>query len=230
MLEASGVAEPMGIARTFTAPAYRGRIRLDGIVAVVDAEQLPHQAADPTTRDLVFGQIGFSDMVVLNKIDLAERARVDEVRSFVLDRLPAVRIIETVRADVPFDVLIGSGPANPPDDRWVGTHDHRHDSEGHGFTTWVYRREDPFDLAALEEAAKRLPRSVYRVKGFVHGADEPEYRHLLQVVGLRADVQPYDSWGDRRPTTELVVIADSSLVDRGEVEALLDGCRPTASR
>ena len=80
MLEASGVDEPMGIARTFTSPGYRNRIRLDGIVAVVDAEQLPAQAADPAKRDLVFGQIGFSDLVVLNKIDLAHRERVDEVR------------------------------------------------------------------------------------------------------------------------------------------------------
>ena len=108
VLEASGVAEPMGIARTFTSPGYRGRIRLDGIVAVVDAEQLPQQAEDPTTRDLVFGQIGFSDLVVLNKIDLADRPRVDQVREFVLERLPSVRIIETVHANVAFDVLIGT--------------------------------------------------------------------------------------------------------------------------
>ena len=44
VLEASGVAEPIRIARTFTSPGYRHRIRLDGIIAVVDAEQLPAQA------------------------------------------------------------------------------------------------------------------------------------------------------------------------------------------
>ncbi len=131
LLEASGVAEPMGIARTFTSPAYRDRIRLDGIVAVVDAEQLPAQAADPATRDLVFGQIGYSDLVVLNKIDRADRQRVDEVRDFVLSRLPAVRIIECVRADIPFEVLIG---ARSIDDRLTTTgddDDHGHDGE-HG--------------------------------------------------------------------------------------------------
>jgi G3E family GTPase len=88
VLEASGVAEPSGIARTFTSEVFRSPIRLDGIVAVIDAEQLPAQAQDPATRDLVFGQIGYSDIVLLNKIDLAERARVDAVRTFVHDRLP----------------------------------------------------------------------------------------------------------------------------------------------
>jgi G3E family GTPase len=56
VLEASGVAEPSGIARTFTSEVFRSPIRLDGIVAVIDAEQLPAQAEDPATRDLVFGQ------------------------------------------------------------------------------------------------------------------------------------------------------------------------------
>lgn len=52
--------------------------------------------------------------------------------------------------------------------------------------------------------------------------DEPEVRHLLEVVGMRADVRLYDEWGSRSPTTELIVIADAN---RAEIDALLDGCR-----
>jgi G3E family GTPase len=111
VLEASGVAEPSGIARTFTSEVFRSPIRLAVIVAVIDAEQLPAQAEDPTTQDLVFGQIGYSDIVLLNKIDLADRARVDAVGTFVHDQLPTVRIIETSYAQVPFHVLLGIGPA-----------------------------------------------------------------------------------------------------------------------
>jgi G3E family GTPase len=223
VLEASGVAEPMGIARTFTSPGYRGRIRLDGIVAVVDAEQLPQQAEDKTTRDLVFGQIGFSDLVILNKIDLADRARVEEVRDFVLERLPGVRIIEAVHADVAFDVLIGTGPDTETDSRWLHECDHDHASH-RGFTSWVYRRDGVFDVAALRAAITRLPNSVYRIKGFLHGADEPGHRQLLQAVGMRGDVQPFDEWGDRPPSSELVIIADGQRVDRPVVEAMLDAC------
>jgi G3E family GTPase len=49
VLEASGVAEPLSIARTFVDASYRNRLRLDGIIAVVDAEQLPAQVQDPVT-------------------------------------------------------------------------------------------------------------------------------------------------------------------------------------
>ena len=40
VLEASGVADPAGIAVTFTDAGLRDRIRLDSIICVVDAEQV----------------------------------------------------------------------------------------------------------------------------------------------------------------------------------------------
>jgi G3E family GTPase len=224
VLEASGVAQPAGIARTFTAAEYRNRLRLDGIVAVVDGEQLPSQVEDPATRDLVYGQIGFSDLVVLNKIDLADRSQLAEVRNFVLDRLPGVRILETTYTAVPFEILIGFGPPESDADGGSNAPDTAHHHDGHGFTSWVYRRAGSFDIEALKSAITRLPRSVYRIKGFVRASDEPDHRHLLQAVGMRGDVQPYDEWGDRSPRTELVVIANAECDERSSVERLLDEC------
>lgn len=185
VLEASGVAEPIGIARTFTSPGYRHRIRLDGIVAVVDAEQLPAQAEDRTTRDLVFGQIGFSDMVILNKIDLADPQRLDEVRQFIYDRLPNIRILETSYANVPFEVLVGAGPSEDRADRWIDAEQDQHPAGhgGHQFMSWVYRRDEPFDIDRLKTAIAQLPRTVYRVKGFVFAAADPHHRHVLHAVG-----------------------------------------------
>jgi G3E family GTPase len=223
VLEASGVAEPSGIARTFTSEVFRSPIRLDGIVAVVDAEQLPAQAEDPTTRDLVFGQIGYSDIVLLNKIDLAERARVDAVRNFVHDRLPTVRIIETSHAQVPFHVLLGTGPtetAATADRETDG--DHRHGSGA--FEHWTYTRDRAVDVDALLASIRLLPRSVYRIKGFVHSAHDPDHRYLLQAVGQRGEAHRFDEWAGRPPRTELVVIADRSGLDRTAINRQFDAC------
>ena len=226
VLEASGVAEPMGIARTFTSPGYRNRIRLDGIIAVVDAEQLPSQANDPATRDLVFGQIGLSDLVVLNKIDLADRKRIDEVRKFVHDRLPMVRIIESVRADVPFEILVGIRPddADPEAPSQDGRDAHSHEHQV-GFTSWTYRRDDMFDSARVRAAISEMPRSVYRIKGFLLDRDDPDRRQLVQAVGMRGEITPFDEWPSADRTTTLVVIADDRHADRDVVETLLDNCR-----
>ncbi|MGI9577019.1 MAG: CobW family GTP-binding protein [Microthrixaceae bacterium] len=218
VLEASGVAEPMGIARTFASPTARPLVRLDGVVAVVDAELLPAQAEDPATKDLVFSQIGYSDLVILNKIDLADFDRVDRVRTFVHDRLPAVRIVETSFADVPFDVLVGTRPADTS-----GADTEPHDDEHeHRFVSWIYRRDGQFDVAALQQAIVNMPRAVYRVKGFLSSAADSGQRHLLQAVGMRSEVVPHGSWGPDGPETSLVVIADRATVDREAVERLLD--------
>jgi G3E family GTPase len=218
VLEASGVAEPSGLARTFTSEAFRSPIRLDGIVAVIDAEQLPAQAQDPATRDLVFGQIGYSDIVLLNKIDLADRARVDAVRDFVHDRLPAVRIIETSHAQVPFHVLLGIGPAADRGTRGG----HRHGSGA--FQHWTYTRDSAVDIDALLASIRFLPRSVYRIKGFVHTARDPGHRYLLQAVGQRGDAHRFDEWAGRARSTELVIIAARSGLDRTAINGQLDAC------
>jgi len=218
VLEASGVADPSGIARTFTTAAFRSPVRLDGIVAVIDAARLPAQAQDPATRDLVFGQIGYSDIALLNKIDLADRARVDAVRAFVHDRLPAVRIIETSHARVPFHVLLGTGPA-----AGRGTGGGHHHGPG-AFQHWTYTRDSAVDIDALLAAIRLLPRSVYRIKGFVHSARDPGHRYLLQAVGQRGEIHRFDPWADRARSTELVIIAGRSGLDRTAIDGQLDAC------
>ena len=223
VLEVSGAAEPSGIARTFTSHVFRSPVRLDGIVAVIDAGQLPAQAQDPVTRDLVFGQIGYSDIVLLNKIDLADRARVDAVRAFVHDRLPTVRIIETSHAQVPFHVLLGTAPTQTAATADRGTDgDHRQGSGA--FQHWTYARNSAVDIDALLASIRLLPRSVYRIKGFVHSARDPDHRYLLQAVGQRGEIHRFDQWAGRPRSTELVIIAGRSGLDRTAIDGQLDAC------
>jgi G3E family GTPase len=222
VLEASGVAEPSGIARTFTSEVFRSPVRLDGIVAVIDAEQLPAQAQDPATRDLVFGQIGYSDLVLLNKIDLAERAGVDAVRTFVHDRLPTVRIIETSHAQVPLHVLLGIGPTETAAADRRTCDDHRHGSSA--FEHWTYTRDGALDTDALLLSIRLLPRSVYRIKGFVRSTHDPGHRYLLQAVGQRGEIHQADEWAGRPRRTELVIIADRSSADQTAIDGQLDAC------
>jgi G3E family GTPase len=217
VLEASGVAEPLTIARTFVDAAYQQRLRLDGIIAVVDAEQLPAQVADPVTSDLVYAQIGCSDLVLLNKIDLADRDRLRDVRDFVTQRLESVRMIETLHADVPLSVLLGARPADVPADDHPDHHHHP------GFVSWVYRRERPFAERSLQECIANLPESVYRIKGFIHTTDHPLHRVLVQAVGMRSAITPFDEPDAQAPCSTLVIIARRT-VDRAGVDAALDAC------
>ena len=69
----------------------------------------------------------------------------------------------------------------------------------------------------LVAAIAELPRSVYRVKGFVHSATDSTHRFVLQAVGRRAEVHREEPWGDRIPSTRPVVVADGATVDRATV-------------
>jgi G3E family GTPase len=141
----------------------------------------------------------------------------------VLDRLPTVRIIETTRGQVPLDVLLGARLTDTTPPAAVSVdHDH-HDASG-AFAAWTYSRDEAVDVDALLAAVSRLPRSVYRIKGFVHHHDDPDHRYLLQAVGQRVEAHRFDAWSHRPHRTDLVIIATRHSTDRALIDDVLDGC------
>jgi hypothetical protein len=121
LLEASGVADPSGIAMTFLDPELWQRIRLDSITCVVDAEQIFAQPELPDLMALKLRQIAFSDMMILNKCDLAGPERMRQVRSWIDDQFSRLRIIEAAYCDVPLEFLLSVGRFDPA--RWGLEHD-----------------------------------------------------------------------------------------------------------
>src|SRR5271168_1750435 len=113
LLEASGVADPAGIFVTFNDPNLRDRIRLDSVICVVDADQVFAHPEYPPLMDLKLQQIGFADMLVLNKVDLAGPLQVAKVKSWLDDHFNRLRIVETNFCEVPYEILLGVGRFDP---------------------------------------------------------------------------------------------------------------------
>lgn len=231
LLEASGVSDPSSIAMTFTDQRFRDTIRLDSIMCLVDAEQL---FAAPEQMELKLRQIAFSDMVILNKVDLVERETVQKVHDWLKSRFRRYRLVEAVDANVPLDILLSVGrfaaeqlDAEIPEHHEHGPgcgcpghdHEHGHDHAAH-FSTTMLRSERPVPLSGLREAIKRLPGEVYRVKGFVFSEEDPEHRIVVQVVGKRIDIAREARWGDRKPETRLVAIGAPGAVSQDMLEAV----------
>jgi G3E family GTPase len=110
LLEASGVAEPSGIAVTLTSPTFRDRLRLDSILCRVDAEQL---CVVPELMELKIWQIACADMVILNKVDLVDRAQIDKISGWLDSRLHRYRLVEARHGDVPLPILLSVGRFDP---------------------------------------------------------------------------------------------------------------------
>ena len=70
ILEASGVSDPEGIIMTFLDRRYKNLMRIDSITCVIDAEAVFKDGDNEEMNMLKLRQIGFADMVILNKVDL----------------------------------------------------------------------------------------------------------------------------------------------------------------
>ena len=222
VLEASGVAEPSAICSTFTADRFEGIVRLDSILCVVDAEQVFEV---PEVMELKIRQMAFADMVILNKVDLVDRPAIDRVRQWLDSRFHRYRLVEAQHGVVPLEILLSVGRFDPARSPAQLPHDH-----AQMFSTWSYETDQPLSLDALHDAASRLPVNIYRCKGVVHSAEEPDRRAVLQVVGKRVNISLDQGWGDDPPRTRIVAIGAPGALDRESLQQRFDHCWSPSAR
>jgi G3E family GTPase len=236
LLEASGVADPAGIFVTFNDPNLRDRIGLDSVTCVVDADQVFAHPEYPPLLDLKLRQVGFADMLILNKVSLAGPEQVERVRTWLDDHFNRLRIVETDYCEVPYEILLGVGrfdPARAGLTSHAVEHDctdpscyddhHEHD-HSKVFSTWSYETDQPLALEALRQTMRTLPGTVYRAKGVVYTTDAPQRRAVLQVVGRRVDISLQDEWGQRAPRTQIVAIGAAGGIDASLLQQKVASC------
>ncbi len=233
VIEPSGVSDPVSVAQTFQLPELRDHIRLDAIVAVVDAEQFEH--LDGPNAYMAYEQLTVADLIVINKIDLVTPERVAALRRRWL--YPTARVIETSFGRVPIDVLLDTGrfdparlTARPAHEAHVhpsgaDIHDHDHHDHSLVFSTYSWQSEAPLSLKALKKALRQLPTTLYRAKGLLYLADDPTRRWMLQVAGTRLSLSLDTPWGDAVPRTQIVGIGAHNSFDAAALDALWESCR-----
>lgn len=185
VIEASGVSDPWRIAQVGLAAP---ELSLEGVIVLVDACAVLHQARDPLLADSLERQLKAADLIVLNKTDLVdehERLRVREWITTVVGLLP---VFETSQAVVPLPLLSGIAlpgsrlPQGVESDCGHADHDHVH-HQGHDhaemFETWSSRPVAAHSAQALRIALKNMPAGVLRLKGIVctdeHGWSELQF-------------------------------------------------------
>jgi G3E family GTPase len=238
VIESSGVANPAGIVTSFLEPDIWGTVQLDGVITVVDAEQtldLPEKEAR-----LARTQVAGGDLIVLNKVDLVDTATLAGVRDWIDGVRPGIQVFETSRCRLSMEVLLGAGTMTAGNAGNAGDtagpvvhvhevgrssealgHDHGDDRDI-GFDTWTYTADVPLSMVWLQEIITHLPGTVFRMKGFVQLAEEPERRTVVQLVGRRATLTPSRPWGTEEPRTRLVFISRSDTVNYPAIEQALD--------
>jgi G3E family GTPase len=223
ILEASGVADSEGIVMTFLNPRYEGLLRLDSITCVVDAVGIFEHGDNERLNLLKLRQIGFADMVILNKTDLVGPEHIEVIREWIDHHIQRVRIVEATQCDVSLEILLAVGRFRAADmavqperaDGGGGELHHGHDANNHQtFSTWSYTTDQPMSLDALRRMVqKKLPENIYRCKGIVYTAEEPGRRAVLQCVGRRTEVELAGEWNVHPPQTRIVAIGAAESID-----------------
>jgi G3E family GTPase len=107
LVETTGLADPGPVAQTFFVDQeMEAKLRLDGVVTVVDAKHVMEHLGD---RRQVQDQIAFADVIVLNKSDLVSPADLDSLTSRVHQMNSMAQIYRTTNAEVEIGHILDLG-------------------------------------------------------------------------------------------------------------------------
>ncbi len=249
IIETSGLALPKPLVQAFQWPTVKGRVTVDGVIAVVDGAALAEgkvasdmdalaaqRAADESldhddpVEEVFEDQVACADLIILSKSDLIDAAgavRARRGQSASICRARGENRADGARQGRSASLLLGLGLAVEDDIENRKTHhddevDHEHD-DFDSFVIDLLAVRDPTDLRGASATAAE-EENVLRVKGFVEVGGKP-MRLLVQAVGPRVNHYYDRAWtaeDDRR--SRLVVIGLKGL-DRGESRRFWLGSR-----
>lgn len=129
VIESTGVSEPLPVAETFTfesddAPLSKVA-RLDTMVTLLDAvnfgadldsmdyledrDWAPKEEDERNVSQLLIEQLEFADVVIINKIDLADAATVGRIEALVRRLNPHAKVLRSTKGDVPLESILNTG-------------------------------------------------------------------------------------------------------------------------
>lgn len=251
VIETSGLALPQPLVAAFNWPGIKPRVTVDGVITVVDSAAVAdgrfaddHDRLDAQRKaddaldhespleELFEDQLTAADLIILNKADLVDDARLEAVRSDVAARSKRSPAMVTANGgEVPPAVLLGLGMESEDDIANRKSHHERAHEAAHQAGEDHHHDHDEFDSFVVEAGAIADPEQfigqlksvirdhdILRLKGFADVPGKP-MRLVIQAVGARVDSYFDRPWsaGETRGT-RLVVIGLHDI-DKSVIEA-----------
>lgn len=249
VIETSGLALPQPLVAAFNWPEIKTQVTVDGVVTVIDAaavaegrfaddhdkvdaqrtadESLDHESP---LEELFEDQIHAADLIVLNKSDLIDAAKLEQVKADVAERSSRrVNMVPASFGKLGADVLLGLGVGTEDDIANRKSHHEIHHADGHEhdhdeFESFIVEAGSVADPKAFAEKLKAViaDHDVLRLKGFVDVPGKP-MRMVVQAVGQRIEHYFDRPWaaGEER-STRLVVIGLHDIDEAAIAKAVKD--------
>lgn len=243
IIETSGLALPKPLVKAFQWPDIRTRATVDGVLAVIDADAVSAgrfasdeaalalaRAADPTLdhdsplEELFEDQLACADLVILNKSDLVDTARLGQIESDIAaDTRSGVKVIRASHGAVDIGVLLGlvAGAEDDLDTR-PSHHDADPDHDHDDFDSFVLKGGDVDRIEPLLAAMSEIiaTHDILRIKGLVSVAGKPA-RMVIQAVGPRIQHHYDRSWKAEEVRRSQLVVIGQKGIDQPAIEAAL---------
>lgn len=222
IIEASGVGDPWRIAEI---ALIEPSLRLNAVIVLADASRIAALLADARIGDTVRNQFKRADLVLLNKIDLLDRAEARRAHAVVNSLRDGLRIIETSEHTMP-DLPPGNqGTVS----RFKAAEAFDTTDHERQFRRWSYQRDGAFDRKRLEGQLAQLPPQLLRLKGQCRLVRESG-ASLLQMVGQDWELTPAPAGEKPEQAGILLVgVGTDDLPDAASLDAILDSALVSAT-
>lgn len=226
LIETTGLADPAPVASTFfVSEEVRSIARLDAFITVVDAVNFD-QSFDENEE--AREQIGFADIVLVNKTDLATESDLCHLEQRIARLNPMANVYRTTQSEIDLSLILGTGAFRldaklQVDPEFLNDHEHEHDTS---IGSVVLRTDHPVDMNQFMSWVTRLVQEqaggILRTKGVFNARGFNE-RVLFQSVRMLTSMSRLSAWDDvTQRRTEYVVIGHD--LDRSALEAGFADC------
>lgn len=202
VIESTGISEPLPVAQTFTFQTEEGDslsdyARLDTMVTVVDAMNFLNdyssqdelvdrdlqlnESDERTIVDLLVEQIEFSNVILINKIDLISEFEKERLREILRRLNPGAKILESSFSKVHLSEILNTHlydfekASQSPGWMRELNGEHLPESEEFGLSSFVYTSRRPFHPQRFWDMIEEEWEGVLRSKGFFWLASRMEF-------------------------------------------------------
>jgi G3E family GTPase len=226
LIETTGLADPAPVASTFfVSDEVRNGIRLDSFIGLVEAVNIEANLAESEEAQ---EQVAFSDIILINKVDLLTPERLAAVDRMIRHLNPMATIHHTSNGEIDIADVMDVGAFDlevklKADPEFLGDHQHQHDAAIGSFVLTEIR---PIDFNRftiwMNGFAQAHGDDLFRSKGIFYARGFRE-RLVFQSVRMLTTTKRDRFWRDDEEKHSIFVVIGRNL-DRQEFADGLAAC------
>lgn len=197
LIEASGLSNPTNVRKIMAQEDKFRNLEYMGSICLLDAKRF-HKVY--RTATVVKKQIGISDIILINKTDLATEEELEDVRQIIRDHRPDIPVFETSFGEIRDEWL--AEMKKPP----LSSEKPEIQTKDITLRSYVLKIGEDFTPYELEKFVEMFLEDTYRVKGFVRLQGKT---YLLDCVGNLFQMKEYEK--EVAGLNEIVVLAGNGL-------------------